>query len=358
MESNNHKLQNYEFSNIVDALIRLGVLFFLISWCIDILRPFILLLIWAVVIAIALFPVQTYFIRLFRGRRTLATISLVLILLSFLIVPSFMIMHSLFEGISHLKITHETGKHLIPPPGETTAQWPAIAKPVIDLWKMASENIQGVTVKYSEQLKSVITWLISALAGFGKGIVFFVVSIIISGVMLAYSESLSKTAKIVFIKLAGKNGEHFASVTVHTIRNVVKGVLGVALIQSVMAGLGFFIAGVPFAGLWTVACLVLAVVQIGAAPVVIPIAIYMFSVTDTMTAVLLTIWLLLTTISDNVLKPILLGRNAPAPMLVIFLGAIGGFIMSGFLGLFLGAVILTIGYKITLLWLTPELKQE
>jgi predicted PurR-regulated permease PerM len=121
-----------------------------------------------------------------------------------------------------------------------------------------------------------------------------------------------------------------------------------------MAGLGFFIAGVPFAGLWAVACLILAIVQIGVGPIVIPIAIYMFAVSDSTTAVLLSIWFVIIMISDNILKPILLGKNAPVPMPVVFIGSIGGFIFSGFLGLFLGAVVLTIGYKLFQTWLETE----
>jgi predicted PurR-regulated permease PerM len=182
----------------------------------------------------------------------------------------------------------------------------------------------------------------------------FVVSIIIAGVFLAFSESVGSGATRVFVKLAGKSGEHFAEVTVTTIRSVVKGILGVAVIQATMAGLGFFIAGVPYAGVWSVACLFFAIIQVGSGPVAIPIMIYMFSVSDTLTAVLLAIWLVITLLSDNILKPLLLGRGAPAPMLVVFLGAIGGFITMGFLGLFLGAVILTIGYKLFMTWLEPE----
>ncbi len=121
-----------------------------------------------------------------------------------------------------------------------------------------------------------------------------------------------------------------------------------------MAGLGFFIAGVPFAGLWAVACLILAIVQIGVGPIVIPIAIYMFAVSDSTTAILLSIWFVIIMISDNILKPILLGKNAPVPMPVVFIGSIGAFIFSGFLGLFLGAVVLTIGYKLFQTWLETE----
>jgi predicted PurR-regulated permease PerM len=189
------------------------------------------------------------------------------------------------------------------------------------------------------------------VAGFGMGVLQFVVSIIIAGVLLAYSDAVGKGTTQVFIRLAGKNGENLASTIVTTVRSVVKGILGVAVIQAAMAGLGFFIAGVPYAGVWTVACLFFAIIQVGAGPVAIPVMIYMFSATDTLTAVLLAIWLVITLVSDNILKPLLLGRGAPAPMLVVFLGAIGGFITVGFLGLFLGAVVLTIGYKLFMVWL-------
>jgi predicted PurR-regulated permease PerM len=198
-----------------------------------------------------------------------------------------------------------------------------------------------------------------SLAGIGKGILQFIVSIVIAMGLLLYSESLIKVSKNIFIKLIGANGEHYADVTVITIRSVVKGFLGVALIQSLMAGAGFFLADVPFAGIFTVICLFLAIIQIGIGPIAIPIVIYTFSVADTTTATLLAIWIGITLISDNILKPIFLGRgNPPAPMLVIFLGAIGGFIYNGFIGLFLGAVVLTLGYKFFLSWIDMEKDAE
>ena len=210
------------------------------------------------------------------------------------------------------------------------------------------------SLKYSSQLQVVGAFILAMLAGIGMGVLQFVVSILIAGVLLAYSESLIDIAHKIFVKLAGTNGVHFAEITVTTIRNVVKGILGVAIAQSAMAGLGFFIADVPFAGLWTIACLILAIMQVGVGPIAIPVAIYMFSVTDSVTATILAVWLVITLLADNVLKPILLGRGAPAPMLVIFLGSIGGFIFNGFLGLFLGAVVLTIGYTVFMQWLETE----
>jgi predicted PurR-regulated permease PerM len=133
--------------------------------------------------------------------------------------------------------------------------------------------------------------------------------------------------------------------------------LGVALIQGLLAGMGFMIAGVPGAGVWAFLCIFLAIIQIGIAPVAIPVIIYMFYTASTMTAILLTIWLILVMVSDNFLKPVLLGRGAPVPMLVIFLGSIGGFISMGFIGLFIGAVILSLGFKLFQAWLESDSDQ-
>lgn len=354
MEPTNAKSASYDFEKIVDTLIRLGVLSLLLMWCFDILKPFILILVWAIVIAIAIFPVHAVLARVFRGRKILAGIVLTSFLLSLIIIPSGLIIYSLYEGIHHFRELFRAGEPLIPAPGARTANWPPITKPILDFWQLASENLQETVVKYSDQIKEYGAILLLALAGISKGILSFIVSIIIAGVLLIYADSSVVVTHKIFRKLVGKNADNFAEISVLTIRNVVKGILGVAFIQSTMAGLGFFIAGVPFAGLWTVLCLILAIIQLGIGIIAIPVAIYMFSVSDTTTAVILAIWLGITLLADNILKPILLGRNAPAPMLVIFLGAIGGFIYNGFLGLFLGAIILTIGYKLFMMWLDTE----
>lgn len=358
MESSKTNTSTYNFEKIVDTLIRLGVLSLLLMWCFDILKPFVLILIWAVVIAIAIYPVHNFFVKIFRGRKILAVIVLIIFMLSVIIIPSGLIMYSLYEGVNHFRELFNAGEPLIPPPGGSTANWPTIAKPIVDFWQLASDNLQEAIVKYSDQIKEYGAVLLLALAGFSKGIISFIVSIIIAGVLLIYADSSAVVTKKIFGKLVGVHNENFTSIIVQTIRNVVKGILGVAFIQAAMIGVGFFIAGVPFAGLWTILSLILAIVQVGVGPIAILVAIYMFSVSDTTTAVILAIWLGITLLADNVLKPILLGRNAPAPMLVIFLGAIGGFLYNGFIGLFLGAIILTIGYKLFMIWLDTETQTE
>jgi predicted PurR-regulated permease PerM len=271
--------------------------------------------------------------------------------ITLLLIPAWLLTESLVDGIAKLKELYDSGI-VIPPPGDTVKSWPAITKPIVDLWQLASDNLQAFALKFAPQLKIAAAFILSLLASTGIGVMQFLVSIIIAGVLLVYAKEGGGAVKKVFVRLAGtRQGEHFAELTELTIRNVVKGVLGVAVIQAMLAGIGFFVAGVPAAGLWTIFCLILALIQVGVAPVSIGVMIYMWVTADTLTAALLTGWLAFVSVSDNILKPILLGKGAQVPMLVVLLGSLGGFVVSGFLGLFLGPVLLALGYKLFQAWL-------
>jgi predicted PurR-regulated permease PerM len=117
------------------------------------------------------------------------------------------------------------------------------------------------------------------------------------------------------------------------------------------AGIGFLVAGIPYAGIWTLLCLILAIIQIGIFPIVLGVLIYIWTTAHTITAILLTVWMIPVGLLDNILKPLMMGKGAPVPMLVIFLGSLGGFIYSGIVGLFTGAVILSLGYRLFDTWL-------
>ena len=176
----------------------------------------------------------------------------------------------------------------------------------------------------------------------------------IAGVLLVYSAQGHQLAYGISRRLVGERGDDFADLAGATIRSVARGVLGVAVIQALLAGLGFIAAGVPGAGIWAMLCLVSAVVQVGVGPIVIPVIIYVFATGDTITAVIFLVWNSMIMVLDNFLKPLLLGRGVDVPMIVIFLGAIGGMLLSGIVGLFIGAIILALGYKIFQAWLvTP-----
>lgn len=347
---------NFEIEKIVDMFIRLGILFLLIGLCISFIMPFSLVLIWGAIIAVTVYPIFRSLVKVFRGRKVLASIVVTVAMLSILIIPAWILTDSILTGIIQIRDMYHQGQPLIPPPGKEVHDWPAITQPIISLWQSASENLQGLLLQHKEQLQVLGKWLFIAISDFGKGVIQFVISIMLAAVFLVFSESLSVSSLKVFNKLAQTKGEYFAKITLGTVRSVVVGILGVAVIQAAMAGIGLFIAGVPFPGLWTLLCLILSVVQIGAWPVLIPLVIYMYSVTNPFYASLFAIWMVIVVMTDNFLTPILMGRRSPVPMLVLLMGSMGGFITIGFLGLFVGAVILSIGYKLFDDWLNSETK--
>ena len=342
----------------IEIAVRLGLLLVLIGWCLTILKPFIPLLIWGVIITVATFPFFNTLSRRLGERKGLTASLIVVFFLLIIVIPCILLADSLLDGVHHLQGAYNEQGHIIPPPSDSVNEWPAFTKPIIDIWRLASTSTQAFVLEYREQLGDVAKYLFRSLAGIGVGILEFIVSIIIAGVMLAYSKSGGEAVERIFIRLIGSRGQEFVKLTETTIRQVVKGILGVAVIQTVLASLGFFIAGIPLAGLWAVISLVLAIVQIGVGPVVIPLIIYMWSTSDPLTAGLFTGWSVFVLVIDNVLKPLLLGKGAPVPMLVIFLGAIGGFIAIGFVGLFLGAVILSLTFKLAQEWMMPQEDQN
>ena len=334
-----------------DIAIRIGVLALLIAWCFTILRPFITPVIWGAVIAIAFYPACRKLRDLLGGRTKMAASILTVITLLLIILPSIRMVGSLVDGMTYLNGKIHSGEIKIPPPPDNIDSWPVIGKPLKSRWHEASVNLTATLARYVPQLKAVSLKLLELAMSTTMGLLQFTLSIIIAGVLMANAKGGGDLVKELFVSLAGERGSDFADISTITIRNVVKGILGVAIIQGLLAGMGFAVAGVPGAGVWAFLCLFLAIIQIGIAPVAIPVIIFMFYRADTLTAGLLMVWLILVMLSDNFLKPILLGRGAPVPMLVVFLGSIGGFISMGFIGLFIGAVILSLGFKLFQVWL-------
>jgi predicted PurR-regulated permease PerM len=231
---------------------------------------------------------------------------------------------------------------------------PLVGKTLYSTWDLAATNLGEVFGKYREQLTGLGKWLLSAAAGAGMTVLQFVISIIIAGVLLVYARSSCQGVEMVAARLMGsENGREFVEMAGATIRSVAQGVLGVAVIQSILAGIGLLVAGVPYAGIWTLLVLLLAILQLSSILVLGPIIIYVFSVEATLPAVLFMIWSLMVGFSDSILTPLLLGRGMNIPMLVILLGAIGGMIFSGLVGLFVGAVVLAVGYRLFTTWLGP-----
>ena len=159
-------------------------------------------------------------------------------------------------------------------------------------------------------------------------------------------------------RLAGGYGQRFVELSESTIRSVATGIVGVALIQSTLAGVGLAVAGIPAAGLWALVALFLCIVQLGPGLVLLPAVIYVFSTATKPVAAVFLVWCLFVSLLDNFLKPLLLGRGVDAPILVIFVGAIGGFLSMGIIGLFVGSVVLVLFYTLLKSWVNEDLLPE
>ena len=338
----------------VEAAIRIGVIAGLIAWCFLIARPFLVPIIWGAIIAVAVFHGYDRLQSGLGGRRIMAAVLVTLLMLVLLVVPSVLLGNSLVSGARNLVDSFQRGELQIPPPPDSLAGWPLIGEPIAKAWTLLSQDLEAALRQASPLLKGFGLWLLTAAAGAGLALLQFVLAIIIAGAFLANSEAAGRMTQAVAKRLAGERGLEFAHVAEKTVRSVASGILGVALIQALLAGLGFLVAGVPAAGLLTLICLLFGVIQLGVVIVLIPVVIYLFSTADTATAVGFLIWAILVAPVDNILKPLLLGRGVDVPMLIIFVGAIGGFLHEGIIGLFIGAVVLALGYKLFLAWLAQD----
>ena len=339
------------FSRALEASIRIGLVALLVLWCFQLARPFITPAIWGVILAIALHPAYVIVRRALGGRSAAAAASLVAGVLLLLIVPTALLTASLIESGTDVASSLQGGALDIPPPPASVADWPVVGDQVHGFWAAASNNLGTALSKIDTQLKSVGLWLLETVASTGIGLVMFALSVVIAGALLSYDESATDVARRIARRLAGERGDELIALTGVTVQSVTRGILGVALIQSVLSGLAMLAVGVPAAALWAIGVFLLAVVQVPTVVLLIPVAVYVFYTSSTVVAVLFLIWSLVVGSSDNVLKPMLLGRGVDVPMLVIFMGAIGGFILNGIIGLFVGAVVLAVGYTLLKAWI-------
>jgi len=338
--------------------INIGIVGLVLFWCFKISQPFIGTIVWGIIIAVALYPNYQRLKSALGGRRRLAAILITLIILIILLVPAFMLSDSLINTVQYLSAQLAEGKIAVPPPSESVKSWPVFGEHIYRYWSLGSNNLGAALSKLTPLLGKFGIKLLSTAAGAGVGILMFVVSIIIAGVLLANSAGGGRVALAFGTRLAGERGGKLTELASATVRSVARGILGVALIQSLLAGLGCLVVGVPGAGFWALLVLILAVVQLPTILILGPIIVYVFSIASTPIAVVFAIWSLLVGMSDAFLKPLLMGRGVDVPMIVIFIGAIGGFMTSGIIGLFVGAIILALGYKLFLAWLSEDAPPE
>jgi predicted PurR-regulated permease PerM len=239
----------------------------------------------------------------------------------------------------------------VAPPNEQVQQWPVVGERIYTAWTDAASNFEQFLEDYAPQLEKLVSFAAGKVAGIGLTVLAFLFSTLIAAFMLAHDAAVVRATYRLSHRLMGEHGDAFVDLSVATIRSVTVGVLGIAFIQALGTGLGMWLVGVPGTGLWALLVLILVIAQLPALLVMLPVIVWVFSQESTTVAVVFAVWSIAVSMSDAVLKPMLLGRGVDAPMLVILLGAIGGMLLYGILGLFVGAVVLALGYRMFMIWL-------
>ncbi|HNP37360.1 MAG TPA: AI-2E family transporter [Woeseiaceae bacterium] len=337
--------------NMMTSFIQISALVLLVGACAMVVKPFAGIVLWGFILAVAVYPLHLKLTGLLGGREKLSATIITLVGLAIILVPGWLVTESAMETTQTVHQHIEDGDFTIPPPNERVQGWPVIGKKLYQGWSSASTNLQATLHKFEPQVRKAGERLLSLVSAMASGVLHFVASIIIAGVCLMFASKGYATTTEVCERISPARGRHFSDLIISTIRSVTNGVLGVAAIQAGLAGIGFWLIGLPAPGVFTLIILITAIIQIPAILIMVPLIIWVFSFAGTGAATVFAIYAILVALSDNVLKPMLLGRGVDLPVLIVLLGAIGGMITFGVIGLFIGAVILGLGYRIINDWI-------
>lgn len=344
---------------IVELLLPLLLLTLLIVLCVQLLAPFVGLLVWTIILAICFYPVHLKLKK--RGMSNRMSASLIgVVLAAFILVPTAIAAISAASSVPDLVYALQSGERHISPPPDRVRDLPVVGDRVHAIWAQASADMPAFAKQYGPQLASFTKWLAAEAGGLFVTVLAFVASIIFAAITLAYSDAARAFTASLLTKVTGSraDGEHYMDVMGATVRSVANGVIGVAFVQALLCGIGFFVIGVPGAGILSILAMALGVVQVPVLLVTLPAIFWAFSVKTTTVAVIFLIWSIIAGLSDAVLKPLMIGHGLEVPMPIILLGVIGGVMAYGLVGLFIGAVLLAVGYVLLIEWLNPPAKTK
>lgn len=344
--------------DVIQLVIRLGLLALLIYWTIVLIRPFIPILAWSIVLAVALYPVFKILSKILGDRPRLAAIILTALNLTIVIGPATWLGLSAVDGLREFATNLGSGNLIVPSPPQVIKGWPLVGSQLYDVWNQASNNIRAALREIAPYLKPLAGTLLGLAGNAGVGTLKFLLAVALAGFLFPRGLQLAEAGRSFLSRVAPEQSEHFLELAGTTIRAVSQGVIGVAIIQSLLAGIGFKLAGIPAAGLLALMVLILSIVQIGAAIVLVPVIIWIWIDHDFTTALLLSLFLVVVGILDNILKPLVMGRGLTTPTLVIFIGVIGGTLAHGIVGLFIGPIILSVAWELAVAWIRPVRSNE
>lgn len=337
-------------STWVELTIRLGALALLLYFSFTLVRPFITIALWSVILAVALYPAYERLVRLLGGRRRLAAIIITTISILIVIGPATWLALGLVDSLRALAGQLDPATLTVPHPPEAIKSWPLVGEPIYQFWELASNNLRAALSKIVPQLKPLGGMLLSIAADAGTGALKFFIALIVAGFLFSPAPALADAVRMFARRLASGRGEQFVELAGATIRAVSRGVIGISALQAFLAGVGLVAAGVPGASLITSAVLILGIIQIGPSIIIIPLIIWSWTAMDTTAALLFTAYMIPVNLLDNILRPLVMARGLGTPMLIILIGVIGGTISYGITGLFLGPIILAVIWELISAW--------
>ncbi len=338
---------------LLDVLIRAGLILILAMLCYQIFSPFIVLMVWAMILAITLYPLNEALAARLGGRKGWAATLIALLGVALIVGPTAVLVSSTGDSVQGLIEGVQQNTLQIPSPNEKVATWPIVGERIFALWERAYADLPALIKSMQPKIGDLAKGALAMIAAIGGQLLKFVGAFIVAGILMAFGEGADGTSRAIFGRVVGpERGDEFTVLSVATIRAVAQGVIGIAFIQAILVGLCLLFAQVPLAGVLAVVVLVLGIAQVPAVLVTLPAIAYiwMSGDYDTFAAVVNTVVLFVAGMADNVLKPLMLGRGVDAPMPVILLGALGGMATAGIIGLFVGATLLALGYQIFMGW--------
>ncbi|MTI43032.1 putative PurR-regulated permease PerM [Roseibium hamelinense] len=337
-------------AKVIDIAVRLGVLGIFAYFSLQLVAPFAVFMLWAVVLTVALYPAYRWLASRLGNREGLAAALITLIGLVIVIGPVALLVFSMVETLQVFYQHVSDGSLQVAEPPQRLADVPVVGKQISDMWALASDSLEQAITKVAPFIVPAGTRILSALASLSGTVLFFAISILISGFLFVPGPLLASGARRFADRIIAPRGAEFVDLAGATIRNVSRGVIGVAFLQSLLAGIVMVGFGVPYAGLLAFAALVLCIVQIGPALVIIPVVIWAWSSMGAVLALVFTVLMIPIMLVDNVLRPFLMARGLAVPMLVILIGVLGGTLTYGLIGLFLGPVVLSVFYELVVAW--------
>lgn len=303
-------------------------------------------------IATATWPVMLKAEKWMWGKRGLAVAVMTLAILVIFIIPFSLAISAIIENADRISSwVRMLEKMAVPALPGWVSGIPIVGQKLAIAWQNAAAGPDGVSARLAPHAGKILSWFLSQAGSVGMIAMQFLLTIIIAAVFYTKGEIVSANILRLARRLGGQHGEEVAILASQTVRGVALGVVGTALVQSLLGGLGLAISGVPAAAVLTGIMFMLCVAQLPPALVLIPALIWLYyNGEPAWGTVLLACTVLVSTI-DNILKPLLIRMGADLPLFLIFAGVIGGLVTFGIVGLFIGPVVLAVTYRLLELWL-------